>query len=360
MWTLDLTILLTIGLLFFVGLRSHWTSRLLVLLLLSPVLRYVSTLFGFSIRLTLSAWAGTLLRLADFDVVVLGNELIYNGFNMAVDPACMGLQLTGTSLLVAIGWLVWAERQAQKRLPVVGVIGYGIVAFGLTMGCNLFRIMLLVLFHVAPNDPLHEITGLLCVAVYVWLPLVWLSRTLVGRYGRPDELVAEQRFRLSGGIGLLLLSLGMAVSWLTGRPVRASATLVPKAGYQAKLVANGYVQYSRPGVLIYEKPLPDWWSAEHSPTACWVGSGYTLRRIRETLLGGHLAYVATLHRNGQTLYTAWWFSNGHYQTIRQLDFRWRMAQQTGQANAPVFRLVNITALSWAELRKRSAEWEGGG
>lgn len=356
MWTLDLTLLLTIGLLLYVGMRSHWTARLLALLLLSPVLRYGMTLFGFPIRLTLSTWAGELLRLARFGVKTVGNSLIYNGVEMAVDPACMGLQLTGASLLVAVGWIVWSERQAHKRVPLVWVLVYGLVAFGLTVLCNLFRIILLVLFHIAPTDPLHEGVGLVCVAVYAWLPLLVLARRLVKQFGQTDWPVSTQTSRLAGGMGVTLLSLGIWISWLTGRPTTIPPVQNEHAGYECKVLANGYLQCSRPGVLMYEKPLPDWWSAEHSPTACWTGSGYELRRIRE-IRGNRPAYVAELHRNGQTLYTAWWFSNGRYQTTSQVDFRWRMAQASLHAGTPVFRLVNITAGSWTELAERCKEWQ---
>ncbi len=357
MWTLDLTLLLTVGLLILVGVRSHWTARLLVLLLLSPVLRYGMTLFGFPIRLTLSAWAGQLLRLAGFDVKTAGNSLTYNGFDMALDPACMGLQLTGASLLVAIGWLVWFERQTSKRVPLGWVLVYGAAAFGLTVLCNLFRIMLLVLFHIAPADPLHEGIGLMCVAVYAWLPALGLSRHLVRHYGRSAWPVSVQTARLAGGLGVTLLSLGIWVSWLTGRPVTTPTVQAHRSGYVCRVLTNGYLQYSRAGVLIYEKPLTDWWSAEHSPTACWTGSGYALRRIHETQFSGHPAYVAELGRGTQVLYTAWWFSNGHYQTTGQLDFRWRMAQATWQSNSSVFRLVNITAGSWNELAEQCRKWE---
>lgn len=357
MWTLDLTLLLTIGLLLFVGLKSHWTARLLVLLMLSPVLRYGTTLFGFPIRLALSDWAGQLLRLAGLDVQTVGNTLAYNGVEMAVDPACMGLQLTGASLLVAIGWLVWAERQAQKRVPMGWVLVYGGIAFGLTVLCNLFRIILLVVFHIAPADPLHEIMGLVCVAVYTWLPMLALARQFVKRLGRAGWSISTHTFRLAGGLGVFLLSLGIGVGWLTSLPATVSMAQQHRSGFACRQVNNGYLQYSRPGVLIYEKRLTDWWSAEHSPTACWTGSGYALRRVRKTRLGNHPAYVAELSRNGQTLYTAWWISNGPYQTTGQFDFRWRMAKTMGQSDAPVFRLVNVTAGSWGELKKQCGAWE---
>lgn len=356
MWTLDLTLLLTFGLLLFVGLKSHWTARLLALLLLSPVLRYGMAIFGFPIRLTLSDWAGQLLRLAGLNVQAVGNSLINNGVEMAVDQACIGLQLTGTSLLVAIGWLVWAERQAQKRMPLPWVLIYGAIAFGLTVFCNLFRIILLVVFHIAPADPLHELVGLVCVAVYAWLPMLALARLSVERLGRADWPVSGQPFRLAGGLGVAVLSLGIWLSWLTGRPATVSMVPNQRAGYNCRTLANGYLQYNRPGLLIYEKPLSDWWSAEHSPMACWTGSGYEIRRIRETQLGNRPVYAGELYRNGQVFYTAWWFSNGHYQTTNQLDFRWRMAQTMGQPNAPGWRLVNITAGSWAGLEKQCKEW----
>ena len=366
---LDSTVLLSVALLVFVrvqgrDLSSRWTGRLLALLLLSPGLRYLSALFTFPIRLQLSAWAGGLLRLAGLDVQTMGNVIVRNypsgvPVEMAVDPACMGLQMTGVSLLVALLGLIWQENQKRVAVPVGWVGLYGLSAFGLTMGCNLFRIVLLVLFGAMPGTVAHEGIGLVCVAVYAWLPICLLAGLLVRRTGQPERETAEtnrQSKKGSVGWGVGLLAAGLVVLMAATRPVRPATNLCaaewasrvlgqPVGGdCRCKTLANGFVQLTKPGVLIYLKPQSDWFSADHSPTACWRGSGYELRRVRETVLDGHQAYVGELRKKGGTLHTAWWFSNGTTTTLSQLTMRERMLRgETG------FVLVNVTGERLTDL-----------
>ncbi|MFD2933609.1 exosortase N [Spirosoma flavum] len=362
MLSLDLTTLLSIALLVFASwpgtsVRSHWTGRLLTLLLLSPGLRYFSALFTFPIRLQLSEWAGNLLRLAGLNVQVEGNILINNGIELAVDPACTGLQLTGVSLLLALFMLIWQERQAHKSVSLLWVFAYGLFVLGLTILCNLFRIMLLVAFGAMPGTWAHEGIGLACVAVYTWLPMWAVAGVLVQRLARTSPALEEYTkaqnsmngWRLGWGTGLL--TLGLVVLVLASRPVEPGLTHCRNvhlasiaAGWykyghdcQCKTLATGLLQLAKPGILIYLKPQPDWFSADHNPIACWRGSGYELRRIRETVLDGHPAYIGELRKKGKVLHTVWWFSNGAMTTISQLSMRTQMLRGKTE-----FMLVNVT------------------
>lgn len=360
MLTLDATTLLSVSLLLFAGWpgssdRSRWLGRLLVLVLLSPGLRYVSALFSFPIRLQLSKWSGCLLRLAGFSVQTEGNILLKNGIEMAVDPACMGLQLTGVSLLLGLFFLIWQERQRQKSLPFGWVIAYGVFGFGLTVLCNLFRIMLLVAFGSLPGTGAHEGIGLVCVAIYAWIPSWCMARWLLLRFGNalpvqkstvPKQGLARQWQPIWGTV---LLVLGVGVLVMASRPTKPAINLFQRAhilplgwrtygnGCFGKTLPNGIIQLAKPGVLIYLKPQPDWFSADHNPLTCWRGSGYELRRVRETILDGHPAYVGELRKHGKSVYSAWWFSNGHITTISQLTLRQQMLW--GEHD---FFLVNIT------------------
>lgn len=361
--SIDLTTLLSILLLVYswwpgnAG-RNRWTGRLVALCLLSPGLRYFSALFSFPIRLQLSAWAGSLLRLVGMNVQVDGNVLIktmpgMGPMEMAVDPACMGLQLTGVSLLVGLFALIWQARMQQKQLALGWVILFEFTVFGLTIFCNLFRIVLLVAFDALPGSWAHEGIGLACVAVYAWLPSWKLARVLVQRLGHTESEVSSIKAPMgmlkSAGWGLGLLTVGLSIRAFAmlpnHAPVELSRTkLAPalgstyESGCQRKILTNGFVQFSKPGLLLYLKPQPDWFSADHSPMACWQGSGYELRRVRETVLDGHPAYIGELRKKRQTLYTAWWFSNGTFTTISQLAMRGQMIRgETG------FVLVNVTA-----------------
>jgi exosortase N len=352
----DLTTLLSLGLLVFAGWpgsfgRTRWTGRLATLALLSPGLRYVFALFSFPIRLQLSAWAGNLLCLAGINVQVEGNVLVRNGVEMSVDPACMGLQLTGISLLVALFFLIWQERQTHKAVPFYWVMGYSTVAFGLTILCNLFRIVLLVAFGAMPNTWAHEIIGLVCVAAYAWLPAWYLAKAVVNWTGRSEKGSVENWASMVKasvwGLCLLAIILGaMAFDSKPNKPLAALNQLakIPPAiqleygtDFRCKMLTNGFVQLAKPGLLIYLKPQTSWLSADHSPLVCWRGSGYELRYVRETVLNGHPAYVGELHKKGRVLHTAWWFSNGAINTVSQLTMRSHILRgETG------FVLVNVT------------------
>lgn len=359
----DLTTGLTVALLLFTAWpvqhpnqfgRAHWAGRFIALLLLSPGLRYFSTLFTFPIRLQLTAWAGSLLQLMGVAVQPEGNVLVLDGTVMSVDPACMGLQMTGVSLLVALFLLIWQESQSRKRVSLSGVGIYCLTVFGLTILCNLFRIVLLVLFRAMPDSWAHELVGLACVAVYAWLPAWGLAQLLIRWFGKIHTAsILSNRNRLNQSIlsvsrGVVMLVLGLAIRAYSARqdePVGHPGNpatwqrygLSGAARYQCSTLANGFSQLTKPGVLIYLKPQPDWFSADHSPMTCWRGSGYELRHIRETTLNGHPAYIGELHKQGKTLHTAWWFSNGQTTTISQVAMRWRILQ--GESG---FVLVNVT------------------
>ena len=359
--SLDLTMLLAVALLLFVGVRSHWTGRLLALLLLSPGLRYGMAVFGFPIRLQLSTWAGALLHGVGMNVAVEGNVLIRDGVEMAVDPACMGLQMTGVSVLVALFLLIWHEKQTQRRVSTGWVAAYGLAVVGLTLVCNLIRIVLLVVFGAMPDTAAHESIGLACVLVYAWLPawgLAWALVRYTGWYEASDDGPGQKAALSRSGVwGFGLVTLGVGLMAFAARPTNVVARPNPvilrtidaplsestprrarlAVAYAQQMLPGGTLKLTRPNRLVYLKPQPDWFSSDHSPMVCWRGSGYDLRHVRETTLNGHPAYAAELVRNGQVLQTAWWFTNGQATTISQVTMRSLMLR--GQKG---FVLVNVT------------------
>ena len=214
-----------------------------------------------------------------------------------------------------------------------------------------------------PDTWSHEVLGLVCVGVYAWLPSWALARWLVFRFGRPAERRVQEkstvafvkRSILSVSWGAGMLALGLAIRAYAAHNEKSTGNLcdtlaLPKygiptgVGYTCQTLTNGFLQLTKPGILVYLKPQPDWFSADHSPLTCWRGSGYELREIRETMLNGHAVYVGELRKKGQTLYTAWWFSNGNTTTISQLTMRGQLIRgETG------FVLVNVTTSTKALL-----------
>jgi exosortase N len=101
---------------------------------------------------------------------------------------------------------------------------------------------------------------------------------------------------------------------------------------------DGVSKISTDKLLIYIKTIPEFFTGEHTPLMCWKGSGYKFSSIATTSIQGITIYKGTLVKEGKSLYTAWWYSNGHVETISQLD--WRMRMLRGE---PGFYLINVTA-----------------
>jgi hypothetical protein len=74
------------------------------------------------------------------------------------------------------------------------------------------------------------------------------------------------------------------------------------------------------------------------PQICWKGSGYQFSFASEQEIGAHKIYMGKLVKDGSTLVTAWWYSNGRIITINQFDWRYRMLK-----GEKPFNIVNVTA-----------------
>lgn len=325
----------------------------MLMVLLSPVFRYVTEVFGFPIRLQLSQWAGWLISRTGYVVEVKGNVLFREGFSFAVDPACVGLQLVTVSFLIALFLLAHFERSTGKKLPL-WLTGTALLATGgLVVLANLVRIVLLVVFKILPAHPLHDLTGLVCLAVYVILPVVFLFGWFYRRKGeQPVAAVTagpQPRFRTAGPV-VLLAALVVLPFLRPAQPPRPSGLpfrSLPE--FRCTVVADGITKFEGAEALVYVKPIAAFYSTEHSPLICWRGSGYSFSRINRQRVRGQAVYTGVLAKGADVLYTAWWFDNGRHCTISQWEWRRRML-----LGAPPYSLVNVSAASLPDLQEAIA------
>jgi exosortase N len=327
----------------------------LLLGLLSPVFRYVTEVFGFPIRLQLSAWAGWLVGQMGTPIEVQGNVLVRDGFAFAVDPACVGLQLVMVSFLVALFLLAHLERTTSRHLPGWAVGAALLATGGLVALANLIRIVLLVVFRLLPDSPLHDLAGLACLVAYVVLPVYFLFRILCQRAGRPavpaPVQAANPSWRRAAGPAVLLAALVLLP--FPGPAARAGQSPLPFGtlpGYGRTSLAGGITQFARQNALVYVKPVAAFYSIEHSPLVCWRGSGYAFGRIDERSVGGYRVYTGVLTKGADVLHTAWWFDNGKHRTTAQWAWRWRVLR-----GATPYSLVNVTAATPDGLQKALRE-----
>lgn len=329
---------------------------LLLLLLMSPLFRYVSESFTFPIRIWLSEISGKILAFLHFPVEINGNLLILNGNNFLVDAACTGLQMLGLSFLLCIFLLAYYQDVYQRKLPFSWQVLALTITFLFNIFSNLCRILLLVIFKIAPDNFLHDIVGLCCLLVYVWLPMVWIAKQIAVRQtAKPVELKVQET-RLSQWLinGLFLSVTAYLVLSFTGSTTtqeQTSAEKKEKPHYQTKVLDNGITRLKSDNALVYLKPIPDFYSGEHSPIFCWKGSGYTFKKIKEEVVQSYQIYTGVLTNKNDKLYTAWWFTNGKIITNSQLEWRWRVLKGEHK-----FELINVTANSEHELKKVIAEW----
>lgn len=351
---LYITILLSV---FFVvetyGRRIHLLS-LLVVILVSPVCRYVMNIFSFPIRLQLTQWVGRMLSFTGAPSQVEGNIILYNGSEFSVDPACMGLYMLITSMLSGI-MIVALQHRKYKKQVVAGwifILLSGIAVCNVL--CNLFRIFILVYYKILPGTMMHDVVGVACFFLYVIVPFLAITGWLIKRKGKPAMLATEH----SEGCSTkylkwmhVLVGLCCTIAALTvfnRQKFNTTSDSIPKiAGYTISGVSNNITKVENEQVLIYIKSIAGFYSSDHHPMICWGGSGYEFTKVHTDRMGDREVYAGVLNKNGEILYTAWWYDNGIEHTIGQWNWRWDMLK----GNKP-YALVNITAANPAELKKQ--------
>jgi exosortase N len=323
-----------------------------LLLFMSPVFYQVTVILGFPIRLQLSQMAGIVLQAIGAHIQVEGNIILVNGNDFAVDEACMGLNMTVISMLMAVFIVANHCRVTSRSVSFGKLTIFFCAAFALNIVANLFRIVLLVFFHVIPENPMHEVTGIVCLILYLLIPLYAFGKWIVYRYGQPVSSPSDLALRINfrSRCGLVLLSAALLVLGWELNQKRASGTparvVVTAPGLKAEVLDHEVTKLANEKMLIYIKPIQEFFSGEHTPLICWKGSGYKFKNIGTTRVGVDEVYCGQLTRRGETLFTAWWYDNGKTKTISQLN--WRLRTAKGEKK---FSLINVTAADQKLLKE---------
>lgn len=329
-------------------------NRLVLFLLAvaSPVFTQVSVILSFPIRLLLSNWACALLALLGLDARADGNLILLRGYTFTVDEACMGLSMMAISLLMGVFVISWRYKISKHTLTLPYLLLFFVVLFALNIIANLFRIMLLVVFEISPENIMHEVVGIVCLLVYTVVPLYFLSARLIRWKGVPMATHVSIPQTLTPRATVMLAFLGVFVM-MTGfsiDPVRngseAKHASVSMPGMQITQIEGGITKLTNDQVLIYVKPIPEFFTGEHTPLICWQGSGFAFKQVKKELVNGHEIFVGLLAHENTYLYSAWWYTDGEVETIDQLTWRTRMITMDRD-----FCLVNVTASDDVTLHK---------
>lgn len=324
---------------------------LFALVFMSPIFTYISDVFSFPLRLFLTSLAVALMRPLLPGVRAEGNMVITDSSEFSVDPACMGLFMLVTSLLAALMLVAIVQKRMQRQLSVFNLIAVMITIVVLNIISNLFRIICLVYFTIAPGTIMHEAIGLTCFITYGLLPALFFIRFWISKFGRPIEKitnsdplpVSQFTFAKHGFLSITILMLAI---WGGGKTVNShlNVPLISANGYTVSHLPDKVIKLQNEAALIYVKPIAGWFSSDHQPMICWSGSGYEFKQVQQKVIAGHTVYTSVLQNGKDKLFSAWWYYNGSEITTSQWVWR-RNSLTTGQRYA----LVNVTAATPGEL-----------
>jgi len=321
--------------------------------LMSPVFQYFINTFSFPLRLELTKLAGTLFNLVGAELVVKGNVIIHHGNEFSVDPGCMGLKMMETSLLLGAMLIGVYQKRFQRRLRNWKLLFFFGTIVLLNIVANLIRIVMLVQFSVLPGTFSHELAGIVCLIIYVFLPAVWLASRVIKRSPVQHDTTVQFSAVSKRAIlhHLLILS---CISLLALLVYNTDTYKMPNISLFSQNKDFGVTQYA-PGILklqdtkslIYIKYIRGFYDTDHNPMICWKGSGYAFEQIQLEKMDDREIYAGVLVNGQEKLYSAWWYGNSQSSTVSQFEWRWDMLK--GEKK---YAVVNVTCSDRDELQKQ--------
>jgi len=218
---------------------------------------------------------------------------------------------------------------------------------------NLIRIILLVQFSVLPDTFSHELAGVVCLILYVFLPAVWLASLFI----KSSPVFNDKIVRLnsvSRSSIVLHLVIFACILLLAGRVAKAdtyknsyNSSVKQTADFLVTPYAPGILKLQNKQALVYIKYIRGFYDTDHNPMICWKGSGYVFEQIQKEKISNQEIYTGMLINGDEKLYSAWWYGNGLSSTVSQFKWRWDMLR-----GAEGYAVVNVTCASQEELDKQ--------
>ena len=332
---------------------------LLLIMAISPAFSNIIYIWSFPIRVQLSQWAGQVLSCIHMNIQVEGNLLHLDGHLFSVDPACIGLKMVVTSLVVGLLILAYFERKQQSMLAFWEA---ALLLLGILLGAvlaNFIRLLILIVFHILPEHPMHDVVGLLSIALYAILPFYFLLKF----YFQKKQSNATA---LSGWIhtaisplqttttipklayAILLFLLVVNGRQFLQKPVENSLALahIHIPGMEKTITPNGVLKLQNQEALLYIKPPVSFFQGSHDPRFCWQGSGYTFNKVQLETINDKLVYTALLTKGVDKFYTTWWYENATTHTPHEWNWRWESFKGAGN-----YYMVNVSCTDKNVLEK---------
>jgi len=285
-------------------------------------------------------------------VEVSGNSVFLNGAEFSVDAACTGLKMISIAWVFGLFILAFYEKKQARRFNFLSVMVFLIGILLLTVFANFTRLLALIIFHIPPENIMHDGIGLAALFVYVLVPAFFLGKYFTRCFGRK---YIDEKSTMKNNLNLL--TVGISLSSITllllvnGLFLRNKKTIVdPRLAnlklpnYQKSILENGVAKFEKENLLVYVKPPAASFGMPHDPRYCWQGDGWEFKRIRPLQIENILVFSAEMEKDGILLKTMWWYDNGTKKTIKESE--WRRETLLGNSS---YKLINVTSNSFKIL-----------
>lgn len=328
-----------------VGFRLNWLP-IFMFAVIAPLTRQLVFVWSFPIRVELGAYAGKALNAVGFSVEVIGNTVFLDGAEFSVDAACTGLKMISIALVFGLFILAYFEKRGNRRMNFISVGAFLLGILILTLLANFSRLLALIIFHIAPENVLHEAMGLAALLLYVLLPAFVIGKYYVNAFGKEiliEEKELKDEFILKKAI--LLLSF-FALVVFGNEFINQSSTIeidsrlaqLQMPTYKKSILESGVAKFEKEHLLVYWKPPIASLGMAHDPRYCWEGAAWTFKHIQKTKIGEIPVFSAEIEKENTILKTVWWYDNGKQKTIKESEWRWNTLLGTS-----TYSLVNVTS-----------------
>jgi exosortase N len=325
----------------------------ILLLICSPIYTFVSTVIGFPLRLQLSKIAGYLLSFIVKDIVIVGNMLRIDGNDFAIDQACAGLNMLAAAAIFTLLLIEVNRKKANSEIPFISYLFlYGMMLL-FNIFSNIFRIFILTLFKVFPENNWHEYIGIICFICYTLIPMYLLIPKIFKHFGKVKEVKKHESTTQWPAYSLFISIIIFGFYTITNMTSIKAATAsnvtlhyTALKNYDTITVEESVVKYSDTTHLVYVKPMKAFYSSEHNPLFCWTGCGYLMKEFEERKIKTHTIYFGKMYKGKNEIYTAWYYTDGNKITNSQWQWRWNALNEKKN-----YYLINISANSENELNK---------
>ncbi len=347
---------------------ERWWGRinhlpLLVAIAVSPIIGNIVYIWSFPIRLQLSQWTVKVLSWAQFNIKADGNLLLLDGHSFSVDPACIGLKMVVTSVVLGLVIIAYFEKKYKRSISISKLFLWVALLLVAAIFSNFIRLITLILFHILPENPMHDVVGVLSLVCYVLLPFYFLLAYAFSKskkeHSEGATSIQQTPKRKVAPITKVALASLLLLQVVNGRqflsaPVENIQLIsdIQIEGFQKKVTPNGVLKLQSDEALIYVKPPVRFFQGSHDPRFCWQGSGYTFSSVQIEELNEKRIYTALLTKGEDQLYSAWWYENEKLHTPHEWDWRWKTFQGDGG-----YAMININCPDRVILEKWIAQFK---